>query len=84
MKMVVTSVRDVVAERFLDLHTEQSDATAQRNFQYSVREATATSNGLVASNPGDFWLFAVGEFDTETGELVSCPPRCLLRGDSID
>lgn len=81
MKYIVCSIRDVVADRFIGLNLETKDASAERNFLYSIRTA---KDGILASNPGDFWLMAIGTFDSETGELVPTQPRLIAKGDSIE
>jgi len=59
--MHLYSVFDSLAERWHAPYCIDSDAVAQRSFMASVE------NSPIASNPGDFALFRIGDFDPTTG-----------------
>lgn len=85
MKYLVCSIRDIVHHEFNGLNLELSEASAIRNFQSALASSSMKSEGLLFSHPGDFELWIVGEFDSESGSLgVFDSNVFLMRGDDYD
>lgn len=75
MKMIVVSVRDDLVGH-INLCLENSCETARRSFAASIRNR----NSLTYANPGDFRLYKLGTFDTDSGDLVIEEPEVLCTG----
>lgn len=54
-----------------------NDGYAARNFRLRY------SDGDMARCAADFQLFRVGEFETDTGEILPCLPVLILDGGDI-
>ena len=67
--MVIVSLRDRVANRFLDVQLERNDATACRGFVNALCSVHADQQSLLLTNPEDFDLVRIGEFDTVNGSV---------------
>lgn len=48
---------------FMPCNVDYNDASAIRNFEHAVR----TPDSLMASHPGDYALYRLGLYDTESG-----------------
>lgn len=64
---------------FLTPTFDQNDPSAIRNF----RHALLHTDSLLNSHPADFDLYSLGEFNSETGVIVSCDPRVVATGSSV-
>lgn len=73
MKFSVYSIRDAKTG-FLTPSVEMNDASAARNFEHAV----LNSASLMNSHPGDYALYRIGEFDTDSGKLVPCLPEHVI------
>lgn len=60
------AVKDELANRFLAPTLMSSEAEAKRQFKSQINNIP-----MWKDNPSDFSLFALGEFNDETGELTS-------------
>lgn len=60
------AVKDELANRFLAPTLMNSEAEAKRQFKSQINNIQ-----MWKDNPSDFSLFALGEFNDETGELIS-------------
>lgn len=69
MKFKVFSIRDDLTG-FMTPTVEISVPVAVRNFEHAVLHA----GSLFDSHPGDFNLYYLGEFDTDSGVLIPCDP----------
>lgn len=78
MKYPVYAVRDIHTG-FMTPTVDQNDAAAIRNFRHGCMQNASLMN----SHPGDFSLCRIGEFDTETGEIVSCLPVHLANATEV-
>ena len=79
MIRTVYAVKDKKGE-FWNPSVDQNDASAIRNFAQMVN----TEGTLFAFAPGDFELYQIGLFDTETGKIEPLPfVVCLASGDSL-
>lgn len=76
---IVTAIRDKVAENFGVIQIEVNDATAKRNFAYTVKN---TPTMLFSAS--DLELYQVGQFDITKGVLIPVQPAVLIcRGDEV-
>lgn len=76
MIVYVYSIRDVL-NGFAGLFTEVNDESAIRGFKLSLRDASA--GNILGFVPTDFYLYCLGTYNTETGEIVS-DVRCVYYG----
>lgn len=77
MIMIVTAIKDSKAG-FLAPAVYQNRAMAVRDFQYLVRDGS----GVMGEYYDDFNLYQIGEFDTESGHLISTgPPEFLAAAE---
>ena len=65
--LVITAVRDRVAGRFLGLQLVQNDKVACRGFVNAMADVSGNRDSLLATNPHDFDLWYLGQFDDEDG-----------------
>lgn len=59
---------------FLTPVLAESDELAMRDVQNALRRGTGT---LIDTHPEDFSLYCIGNFNQETGEIVSAVPYCV-------
>lgn len=78
MKFGVYSIRDAYTG-FLNPTFEISDQVAKRNFAHAMMN----QQSLLYSNPQDYDLCRIGEFDSDTGELVPTLPDIVCSGISV-
>lgn len=79
MKKFVYAVRDNKVG-FLTPTVEDADAIAIRAFAFSVNN----SGGIVGFAPGDFDLYRIGAYDTETSVITpDVPPVLICAGGSV-
>lgn len=77
--MIVTAIRDKIAENFGVIQIEVNDATAKRNFAYTVQNTPT-----MQFSASDLELYLIGEFDIRKGVLVPVQPAVLIcRGDEV-
>lgn len=82
--MIVTSVHDVVADRFLGFQLVDNEQVAIRGFRNALQQAYDDREGLYFTNPADFDLYYLGLFDEVTGSFTDLDhPRILYRGSSF-
>lgn len=75
MKYGIYSVRDIL-NGYGALMCDHNDQTASRNFRLAFR-------GSPSVDPRDYDLFRVGQFDTDSGELIpETSPVLIYRGVS--
>lgn len=74
--MKIYSVKDIKAGVFSTPFFQRNDVTAVRAFKNEVNATTQTS--LLSSNPEDFELHYLGEFDERKGAIQSAPETVLL------
>lgn len=79
MRVSLYSVYDVKADQYGNPFQSPSNATAIRSFFSEV--VRNDPNNVLHSYPGDFFLYAVGFFDTDSGVVESLtPPTRLVCG----
>lgn len=79
MKKCVYVVRDDLRGYIGPLSQADNDAIAMRDFAVAIQ----SDNGVLGRRRGDFRLYAIGEFDQESGLFNSCQPRLVVEGLSI-
>ena len=52
---------------FMPCNVDYNDASAIRNFEHAVM----APDSLMRSHPGDYALYCLGSYDTETGVIVA-------------
>lgn len=65
--MVVVAVRDNCARRFLGVQFFGNDALACRDFVNAVRASAGDANSILGSNPEDFSLWHLAEYNEVEG-----------------
>lgn len=84
MNYIVTSMRDEVAQEYLGLNIETSDAVAIRNFENSIIIAHENKKGLIYTNLSDFSLYKVAYFDSESASFEPITPVLLRKAGEVD
>lgn len=63
---------------FMSPTMDTNDQTATRNFEFALSRAES----IMHTHKGDFSLFRLGTFNTETGEIVlESIPKIIVRGN---
>lgn len=76
----VYSIRDALTG-FMAPVCELSDAVAVRNFSSAVSDGRPGQ--VMHFRPSDFSLYRIGDFDSESGSIVSFPvPSLLITAES--
>lgn len=78
MKYGIYSVRDKLSG-YMNISLERGDAIATRSFTTLVN----TPDTVLFANPGDYDLYKVGEFDSDSGTIESCVPSFICGGSSV-
>lgn len=64
---------------FMNCFPEQNSDMAKRGFLHGL--ANAQPDSLFYSNPQDYSLFRVGDFDTDSGQIIAYPtPEFIVGG----
>jgi len=74
MKKVIISVKDTIAEVFNDPRVEINTGSAIRAFSQSIEGNR---------NKDDFVMYLIGEFDTQTGEVIPSEPVRIYSGHDV-
>lgn len=75
MRVSIYSIRDAVVREYNTPFTAANDPTALRMF---VNAGRKPDSGF-AMNPGDYELYRIGEFDTESGEVFHTDHQRLAK-----
>lgn len=78
MKYGIYSVRDKLTG-YMNISLERSDALAQRSFGIIVGD----SNSIISCNPGDYDLYRLGSFDTDSGDIHADLPEFVVSASSL-
>jgi hypothetical protein len=78
MKYPVFAIRDSKVG-FMAPTVEQNAPAAVRNFEHAV----LNSASLMNSHPGDYDLYEIGSFDSDSGELEKSMPKHLCSAADI-
>lgn len=76
MILKLYSIKDELSE-FASPVTIQDEANAKRFFRYQVENTK-----IMADNPEDFSIWEIGEFNSETGEMLCWTPKLIERAKS--
>ena len=79
--MVLVSVFDHAVGEYAPCMCVNSEAAASRIFTNEIRRVDP--NNLLHSNKEDFTLYLVGEFDLDTGSVITNDPRVLIHGRDV-
>lgn len=75
--MKIYSVRDINMG-FNQPFADVNDDVAKRGFAYAVN-----STDMMGFRPGDFDLYCLGEFDTNTGDIDCCIPTLICHATEV-
>lgn len=76
----ILAIKDQKAEYFMDPQTYKTIGEAERTFQQIANDPKT----LVHTNPEDFVLFHIGEFDTSKGVVHhNAVPKPIMRADAV-
>lgn len=82
MKCAIYAVKDELNEEFMNPMFVQenghSEDVARRNFATNVNEIP-----IWRSNPSDWSLYKLGEFESTTGIFTSCKPDKIVGGRAV-
>lgn len=79
MKKIIVVVKDEKAG-FLNPVAMDNEPIAIRHFRNLAEDKTSA---IISSNPEDFSLYQIGEFDTFSGEITSSEPKLICRADEF-
>lgn len=74
----VYAIRDKKAG-FLQPMVDQNDETARRNFAYAIQHG----DSIFMAFPDDYDLYKIGEFDSESGQMVGNLPEFICSARSF-
>lgn len=78
MKYPVFAIRDAKVG-FMAPTVEQNAPAAIRNFEHAV----LNSASLMNSHPGDYDLYEIGSFDSDSAELEKTMPKHLISAAEV-
>lgn len=78
-KYPIFCVRDSKSGFEPGLLIDQNDATALRGFGYQINNP----NGIRSYSPGDYDLFKIGFFDTDSGQIEPMLPEFISNGVNV-
>uniref|UniRef100_A0AAU8AZM5 Nonstructural protein n=1 Tax=Dulem virus 171 TaxID=3145648 RepID=A0AAU8AZM5_9VIRU len=78
MKYPVFAIRDSKVG-FLSPTIDENAFTATRNFEHAVMNPQSVMN----SHPADYSLYEIGQFDTETGELIPSMAKHIASASDV-
>lgn len=78
---VLVSVFDHAVGVYAPVMCVPTDTVAIRSFQTEIRRVDP--NNLLHSNKEDFTLYRVGEFDLDSGSVITNDPRVLIHGRDV-
>lgn len=79
MKLKIFAVKDMAVDAFGQPFFTNAVGGAIRSFTDETNRDGAAFN----AHPGDYDLYELGEYDDESGAIVSIPPRMLVRGKEV-
>lgn len=74
----IFAIRDL-RTGFMNPLVDLGDDSAMRNFAF----ACAASDSMIGFRPGDFDLYRLGSFDTESGQIVGCLPELVCHATEV-
>lgn len=81
--MVITSLFDNVANRYLGIVVNYNESAALRDFKNEIARAYGDDSSALFVSPGDFDLYSLGDFDSSTGVITPCNPVCIGKGSQV-
>lgn len=77
MMIGIYTVRDNV-NGFIQPTFDMYEANQVRQFSYAVNQP-----GMMKFKPEDFSLFKIGEYDSDSGEIVPCEPKLIVHATDV-
>lgn len=81
MKYQLCAVYDKKATAFMAPFTAGTFGLAERMFTDAVNNSD--SNNTMHTHPEDYSLFHIGEYDDQSGQIISIQPKLLLEALTI-
>lgn len=81
--LVITCLRDRVADRFLNITLESNVKSACRSFSNALAAVRDDLTHPIVANPEDFDLMYIADFDEETGLIKHNDVRVLMTGIEV-
>lgn len=81
--MVITDIRDSVADRYLGIQLANNVAEAIRSFEITVETLSESKDSILGARPCDFDLYVLGQYDTNTGIIDAVEPECICTGKRV-
>jgi len=81
MKLKLYSIRDIQTNQYGNPMTLVSNGQAIRTFSTEVNREDKTN--MMYTNPEDFELYQVGEFETETGIITATQPEQIATAKNL-
>lgn len=79
MTFCIYAIQDLKST-FMSPTVDYNDATAKRNFEHAVM----SGNNVFFTHPEDFRLMKLGEFDNDTGRILSYDiPQLVCDGKDV-
>lgn len=82
MNLKLFAVWDSKANFFGTPFSDQSESSAIRNFSDAVNDGS-NPNNMWHKHPEDFSLFYLGDFDTNSGEILPNLPKNLITASAL-
>lgn len=79
MRLQVVSIYDVKMQEYSGIYLVKTLEVAVRMFADTVN----APESQIGNHAEDFTLRKVGDFDTDTGELVACPPSIVMAAAEV-
>lgn len=81
--MVVVGIRDSVAKRFLSVQFFPNDEAACRDFVNAVSVSRGDRQSMLGTNPGDFSIWHLCDYDELTGVFDNQEHFVLMTGYDV-
>lgn len=78
MMYKIYSVRDKLSG-YMNIFLERSDALAERGFSAVVNDSSSS----IYCNPGDYDLYKLGSFNTDSGVIIADNPDFVCSASSL-
>lgn len=78
MKFGIYSIRDKLSG-YMNIFLERSDVLAQRGFSTVVNDC----GSAIYCNPGDYDLYKLGSFDTDSGVITANNPDFVCSASNL-
>lgn len=81
--MVVTGMYDSVAARYSNIVLNFNCEAAIREYKNNYAYAYGDNRNMLFTNPGDYDLYYLADFDPESGVITPVNAQCIAKGLQI-